>query len=289
MKACYRSPMLVKRDIRRRFDRAAPGFESADFVHAVTRDGLLERLEPLLVEARTILDLGSATGATGRQLRKRFRRAHVVSLDYSHAMLQTARRRKSLLSKSSYVRADAEYLPFADGAFDLVVANQLLPWIPEPARLFSEVARVLRQGGVFAFATLGPDSLRELADAWSGVDAAAHVNRFADMHDVGDGLVRAGLADPVLDVDRLVIRYEDANKLFADLTQAGARNALAARPRGLVGRSRFEAMKAALATPGTPGQIALDLELVYGHCWGSGGGKTRGDVHIAANRIPLRR
>jgi malonyl-CoA O-methyltransferase len=281
--------MFVKRDIRRRFDRAAPDFESADFVHAATREGLLERLEPLRVEARTILDLGSATGAAGRLLRKRFRRAHVVSLDFSLAMLEAARSKKSLLSRASFVLADAEHLPFADGTFDLVVANQLLPWIPDPERLFTEVARVLRQGGVFAFATLGPDSLRELEQAWSGVDAAAHVNRFADMHDVGDSLVRAGLADPVLDVDRLVIRYEDADKLFADLTHAGARNALAARSRGLVGRGRFRAMKAALATSGSPGQIVLDIELVYGHCWGGGARKGPGGYHIDAKRIPLRR
>lgn len=281
--------MLVKRDIRRRFDRAAPRFDTADFVHAVTRDGLVERLKPLLVEAHTILDLGAATGATGRLLRQRFRRAHVVSLDFSHAMLVEARARRSRWSRSSFVLADAESLPFADGTFDLVVANQLLPWLPEPGRMFSQVARVLRKGGVFAFATLGPDSLRELARAWSGIDAAAHVNSFADMHDLGDALVRAGLADPVLDVDRLAVSYDGADKLFADLTDAGARNALAARPRGLFGRRRFQAMKDALPAPGGTGSIVLDLEIVYGHCWGSGAPNDRGQFRIDANQIPVRR
>ena len=289
LKACYGSGMLVKRDIRRRFDRAATQFDGADFVHAVTRDGLCDRLEPLLVDARTILDLGSATGATGRVLRKRFRRAHIVSLDCSRAMLDRARGHKTLWSKASFVLADAEHLPFADGAFDLVVANQLLPWLPEPGRMFGEVARVLRKGGVFAFATLGPDSLRELAQAWSGLDAAVHVNPFPDMHDVGDGLIRAGLGDPVLDVDRLAVSYDNADKLFADLTQAGARNALAARPRGLVGRRRFQAMKTALARLGDGGRIVLDLELVYGHCWGSGAKLAPGQFRVDANRIPLRR
>jgi malonyl-CoA O-methyltransferase len=281
--------MLVKRDIRRRFDRAAPRFDTADFVHAVTRDGLLQRLEPLLVEARTILDLGAATGATGRLLRQRFRRAHVVSLDFSRPMLDEARARRSRWSKSSFVLADAEQLPFADGAFDLVVANQLLPWLPEPGRMFGEVARVLRKGGVFAFATLGPDSLQQLSRAWSGIDAAAHVNPFADMHDIGDSLVRAGLADPVLDVDRLAIGYECADKLFTDLTHVGARNALAARPRGLLGRRRFRAMKDALLASGDEESIVLDLELVYGHCWGSGAQNDPGQFLIDANRIPLRR
>jgi malonyl-CoA O-methyltransferase len=281
--------MLVRRDIRRQFDRAAARFDAADFVHASTRGGLIERLEPLLVEARTILDLGSATGATGRLLRKRFRRARVISVDLSHAMLLEARKRKSLLEKSSFVQADAAGLPFADGAFDLVVANQLLPWIPEPDLVFADVARVLGKGGVFAFATLGPDSLQELAAAWAGIDEAAHVNRFADMHDIGDGLVRAGLSDPVLDVDRLAVSYENADRLFADLTLAGARNALAGRPRGLLGRGRFEAMKDALLARGEGRQIVLDLELIYGHCWGTGAKNPPGQFHIDANRIPLRR
>ena len=281
--------MFERRDIRRQFDRAAAGFESADFVHAATREGLIERLEPLLVEARTILDLGAATGGTGRLLRKRFRRARIVSLDLSLAMLAEARKRKSLFARGSFVQAEAASLPFADGTFDLVVANQLLPWIPDTGPVFREVARVLRKGGVFAFATLGPDSLRELAAAWASVDQAAHVNRFEDMHNIGDGLVRAGLADPVLDVDRLAVSYESVDRLFADLTLAGARNALCDRPRSLVGRARFRAMKDALTARYADGQIVLDLELVYGHCWGTGAKNEPGEFRIDANGISLRR
>lgn len=293
--------MFRQRDIRRRFDRAAPGFEEAAFVHAVTRDGLLARLEPLVIEARTILDLGAATGATGRQLRRRFRRAHVVSMDLSDAMLSTARRNKPWLMHGSFVQADAACLPFATGSIDLVIANQLLPWIAEPDAVFAEVARVLTKGGVFAFATLGPDSFRELRDAWAATEVAstprarsklaptAHVNTFPDMHDVGDGLVRAGLRDPVLDVDRLEIRYEHTGKLFDDLTRVGGRNALAARSAGLTGKLRFRRMLAALenATPG-PG-LSLDLELVYGHCWGGGPRKDPGRYSVPANSIPMRR
>lgn len=281
--------MLIRRDIRRQFDRAAASFEAADFVHAVTRNGIVERLEPLRLDAHTILDLGSAAGATGRLLRKRFRRARVISLDLSFAMLAEARRRKSVFAKTSFVQADADRLPFADGAFDLVVANQLLPWIPEPDAVFGEVARVLAKGGVFAFATLGPDSLQEIARAWAGLDAAAHVNPFADMHDIGDGLVRAGLADPVLDVDRLAVSYRDADRLFADLTRAGARSALAGRPRGLLGRGRFEALKNALVAGSPTGEIMLDLELVYGHCWGAGAKNEPGEFRIDANGISMRR
>jgi len=279
--------MLRQRDIQRRFDRAASSFDSSDFVHEVTREGLATRLEPLLLEPTTILDLGSATGATGRLLRKRFKRTHIVSLDLSQAMLKQGQRQKSWFSRASFVQGDANHLPFADTSFDMVVANQLLPWAPDLQPVLEEVARVLVPGGVFAFATLGPDSLRELAQAWAGVDGGNHVNRFADMHDLGDGLVRAGLSDPVLDVDRLSVCYESADKLFADLTQAGARNALADRARGLAGRRSFAAMAAALAD--SQGKITLELELVYGHCWGAGPKNDPGNYRIDADQIPRRR
>jgi malonyl-CoA O-methyltransferase len=281
--------MLRLHDIRRRFDRAARDFDTADFVHAVTREGLLTRLEPLLLQPTTILDLGSATGATGRLLRQRFKRAYVVSLDLSRAMLTMARGNRGWFSRSSFAQGDAQRLPFADSTFDLIVSNQLLPWTPEPQAVFDQVSRTLKKGGVFAFATLGPDSLRELERAWSAVDDLPHVNRFPDMHDIGDGLVRAGLADPVLDVDRLGVSYDDPDKLFADLTRAGGRNTLAARSRGLVGKGHFQAMVDALSASRADGRILLDLELVYGHCWGSGPKKDPGNYEIDANRIPLRR
>ena len=281
--------MLRLHDIRRRFDRAAATFDGADFVHAVTREGLLTRLEPLLLQPSTILDLGSATGATGRLLRKRFKRAHIVSLDLSRAMLGAARKNRPWLSRMSFVQGDARRLPFASGTFDLVAANQMLPWDPEPQDLFEEVARILKKGGVFAFATLGPDSLREIESAWASVDEQPHVNPFPDMHDIGDGLVRAGLADPVLDVDRLAVSYEDPARLFADLTRAGARNTHESRARGLAGKRRFRAMTRTLAAAGSDGRILLDLELVYGHCWGSGPRPDPANYRIDANQIPLRR
>ena len=107
---------------------------------------------------------------------------------------------------------------FADASVDVVFANMLLPWIDDPAAAFAEIARVLRQDGLLAFATLGPDSLLELRDAWRTADAGAHVKQFADMHDIGDALVRAGLRDPVLDVDRLSVTYRNSAALFRDIT-----------------------------------------------------------------------
>lgn len=281
--------ILNARDVQKRFDKAATSFDSADFVHAVTREGLLARLEPLVVDARTVLDLGCATGAAHVFLRKRFRRANIVALDFSQAMLRRNHARGHWFSRRPCVQADARKLPFVGQSFDVVFANQLLPWIHDPPAVLAEVSRVLRSDGVFAFATLGPDSLRELEAAWGTVDALRHVNRFPDMHDIGDALVRAGLRDPVLDVDRLTVRYDDASKLFVDLTSMGGRNALCGRNRSLVGKGHFARMIATLQGAAEGGRISLDLELVYGHCWGGGGDKDPADYRIDAATIPRRR
>jgi malonyl-CoA O-methyltransferase len=277
--------MLNVEHIRRRFEAAAASFDDADFVHAATRQGLLSRLLPLLVDARTVVDLGAATGAANRSLEKRFKSAHLISFDLAHNMLVQARSKKPWLSKSSFAEADARALPLPNGCVDVIFSNMLLPWFDDPGPVFAEVARVLRKGGVFAFATLGPDSLQEIRRAWQHVDNGVHVNRFPDMHDLGDGLVNAGLRDPVLDVDRLSVSYENSTQLFADLTAVGARNSLGQRSKGLTSRERFVAMKKFLCD--TDG-IALDLELVYGHCWGSGPRNDPGNFKIDANRIPIR-
>jgi len=277
---------LNLRDVRRRFDRAASGFDAVDFVHSTTREGLLSRLAPMLIDAKTIVDLGCATGAGGRALSKRFRRAHIISVDLSQQMLRQAQHRRSLLGRRSVVQANAVALPLAANSVDLVFANLLLPWISDLTILFTEIGRVLRKDGLFIFSALGPDSLLELRQAWRGVSDDAHVNRFPDMHDIGDAAVRAGLGDPVLDVDRLRVSYEKTDALFADLTALGGRNSLQNRSPSLTGKARFGAMKVALADSGT---LTLDLELVYGHCWGSGAPPPGDEVRIDAVQIGRRK
>lgn len=283
------SAMLNHKHIRRRFGQAAASFDSADFVHKATREGLLARLEPLLVKPKVVLDLGAATGAANRRLEKHFRPARVVAVDIAHPMLVAAKTKKPWLSKTSFAQANANALPFADESIDVIYCNQLLPWFDDPTPVFEEVARVLCKGGVFAFATLGPDSLLEIRRAWASVDEHPHVNRFADMHDLGDGLVNAGLKDPVLDVDRLSVSYDSVDRLFSDLTAVGARNAAKKRAASLTGKRRFSAMTRALTGPDEGGKINLDLELVYGHCWGAGPKSDPTNYRIDAGQIPIRR
>lgn len=275
--------------VLRRFERAAKQFSTADFVHRRAGDGLLQRMSPMSIQPRLILDLGSALGAGSRQLAKCFRKATVVSLDRSAKMLGGARRAHGWFSKTHEVQADAHRIPLRTGSIDLVFANMLLPLINDLPGCLAEVARVLRKDGAFLFSTLGPDSLAEIHAAWSRIDDGLHVQHFPDMHNLGDAVVNAGLRDPVLDIDYLTVTYRNTEALFGDLTAAAARNSLQARRQSLTGKGQMARFREQLHSPAGGGVLRLKLELVYGHAWGGGPAATAGEFYLAPSDIGHRR
>ena len=272
--------IITSRDSQRRFNRAAADFADADFVHAVAREGLLERLAPMLIEPRVIVDLGSGTGAGARQLATRYPNSDVIAVDRSPAMLAQMRKTAGQGPPVRELQAEAETLPLATESVDLVFSSLLLPWLNDPAPVFRRIAEVLRPGGLFVFSSLGPDSLGELRRAWAKVDSHGHVHAFEDMHNIGDALVAAGLADPVLDVDYLTVTYRDPGRLFRDLTAAGARNSLAGRKPSLTGRGEFQQMEQALRAQMEDDTLPVTIELVYGHAWGTGAPGKPGEFRI---------
>ena len=259
-------------EIRRRFSEVAGRFEQADYVHRASCEGLIDRLGPVRIAPRTILDLGAATGGSGRALSKVYRNATVICLDASADMLRIATRSRGFLTKYRPVgiQANALQIPLLPGSVDLVFCNMMLPWIADLPACFAEVARVLSKGGVFAFSTLGPDSMSELREAWASIGETGRVHEFADMHVVGDALMQSGLADPVLDVDRLEISYPSVNKLLDDLNDCGASNDPFLGDPLAENQARLKSMLEALAGQGRQGNLSLDRERVEGHAWGVG-------------------
>jgi malonyl-CoA O-methyltransferase len=272
--------------VRSAFERAAASYDSAAVLHHEVGQRMAERLALVRLQPETILDAGCGTGDAIPELRTRFPPASIVGLDIAAAMLEAARRRvassttpeRSILARwlgarstvhgpTGLVRADACRLPFAGGRFDLVWSNLLLQWINEPPRAFSEFNRVLGVGGLLMFTTFGPDTLFELRAAFSGVDQSTHVHRFIDMHDLGDMLVHAGFAEPVMDMERITMTYVDADALMRDLKSTGAHNATFGRPRGLIGRGRWQRVRAALERFRRDGRLPATFEVLYGHAW----------------------
>jgi malonyl-CoA O-methyltransferase len=252
--------------VRRAFDRNAAAYDAAAVLQTEVRDNLLARLDWTALAPRVVLDAGAGTGRASRALARRYPKATVVALDTSQRMLQAARRRPAWLRGYARVRADAALLPLKDGSVDLILSNLMLQWC-DLDRVFAEFRRVLAPQGLLTFTTLGPDTLRELRGAWSAADSYTHVNQFIDMHDIGDALVRAGFAAPVLDVERYTLTYVDVRRVAADLRAAGAHNATMGRARGLTGRRRYAEFEKAYEAYRQDGRLPATFEVVYGHAW----------------------
>jgi malonyl-CoA O-methyltransferase len=108
----------------------------------------------------------------------------------------------------------------------------------------------------------------ELRAAWREANRDAVLHPFTDMHDLGDGLVRAGLAEPVLDVSRFTLTYPDAVALLRDLRATGAQDATTGRARGLTGRGKLRAMEQAYERQRSEGVLPASCEVVFGQAWG---------------------
>ncbi len=258
---------IDKARVRRAFSRAAETYDEVAVLQREVGMRLVERLELVRLHPRWVLDLGCGTGFLTEDLLGRYPKARVVALDLALPMVRCARRRGRWRRRPSAVCGDMERLPLAAGSMDLILSNFAFQWAADPEALFRECLRVLRPGGLLMFTTFGPDTLKELRQAWSEVDAHQHVSPFIDMHDLGDLLVRTGFAAPVMDVDRMVLTYAEVDDLMRDLKRLGAHNATAGRPRALTGKARMAAMRRAYERFRRDGLLPASHEVVYGHAW----------------------
>jgi malonyl-CoA O-methyltransferase len=282
-----RDPALPDRvEVRRAAERAAATYDDAAVLQREVGRRMAERLVLVRLQPETILDAGCGTGEALVELTARYPDATIIGLDFALAMVGAAKRRAAALrappgglaakilgarsvarGASAFVCADATRLPLQPNSVDLVWSNLMLPLVAEPAATFAEFLGALRVGGLLMFSTLGPDTLKELRAAFGGIDRATHIGRFLDMHDVGDLLVEAGYADPVMDAEMITLTYGDGGAMMRELKAMGAHNATLGRPRGITGRARWTRMLAALERFRREGRLPATFEIVYGHAW----------------------
>lgn len=265
-------PVLDKRAVRRSFDRAAATYDAAAVLqHEVCRRSL-ERLDFIRHMPARILDAGSGTGNAWRGLAARYPGARLLALDLAPGMLRQASAavawHQRLLGRApATICGDLEQLPLAGGSIDLAWSNLALQWVNALPQAFGEMRRVLAPGGLFMFTTFGPDTLKELRAAQAGTDGHTHVSGFTDMHDIGDMLVQAGFADPVIDMETFTLTYTDVKSLMRDLKAIGARNAAADRPPALSGKAWLETVMRNYEPLRRDGKLPATFEVVYGHAW----------------------
>jgi malonyl-CoA O-methyltransferase len=281
---------LDKHRVRASFEHAADTYDAVAVLQREIADRLLARLELVQLKPKVILDIGCGTGYGLRKLMQRYPRARVLGLDIAAAMTRRARRESGLWNRVTgrciFSCGDAECLPVATASVDMIISNLTLQWC-DPPTVFAEAQRVLRPGGLIMFTTFGPDTLRELRAAWRAADDAAHVHGFIDMHDLGDMLIHAGLADPVMDMEHFTLNYPGVMEVMRDLKRLGAHNAARARARGLTGKARFARFRSAYESLAQNRTIPATYEAVYGHAWAPEPGQARARAGVAV--VPVGR
>ena len=265
--------VIDKTMMRRAFSRAAVAYDATAVLQREVCTRMLERLEYIKLKPLHLLDAGSGTGWGGRQLAEKYPAAQVISLDIAIGMLQTAQSRSSWWQKlfggvkQLPVCGDVEALPLASNSIELVWSNLAVQWCNDLPATFVELHRVLKVEGLLMFSTFGPDTLKELRQAFNGVDEHSHLNRFADMHDIGDMLVQAGFAEPVMDMEYLTLTYDDVRGVLQDLKAIGAHNATAGRGQGLMGKNAWSRLLENYEKLRRDGKLPATYEVVYGHAW----------------------
>lgn len=264
---------IDKRQVRRAFSRAAHDYDAAAVLQREVCTRMLERLDYIKLQPSRVLDVGSGTGWGTRQLGERYPKAEVTALDIAIGMLQVARGTSGWWKKlfagkrENFLCADVEALPIASGSFDMVWSNLALQWCNDLPATFVELQRVLKVEGLLIFSSFGVDTLHELRAAFHDVDGYNHLNRFADMHDIGDMLVAAGFSDPVMEMERITLTYNDIRAVMQDLKSIGAHNATAGRATGMMGKAAWQRVTENYEKLRRDGKLPATFEIVYGHAW----------------------
>lgn len=277
----------------------------SDFLRREIAGRMREKLQLVKILPQRVLDAGCGDGRDIAELQKNYPDAQVLGLDASWPSLTMARQSQlaamnsvsRLLAKwapaalrpepdNGLICGDFARLPLAANSADLIWSNLALHWHPQPDLVFAEWRRVLRVEGLLMFSCFGPDTLLELRQAFAATDQLPHTIPFVDMHDFGDMLVNAGFSTPVMDMEKITLTYDRADKLLADVRALGG-NPLLTRRQGLSGRQGHRRLLKALESMrNADGRIPLTLEVVYGHAFRPVSRKTAAGESIIRFDLP---
>ena len=233
---------------------------------------MAERLALIRLKPALVLDWWGHCGASAALLRQAHPRARRVVVEPTPALAERSRQderapwwtARRWSSGAGEVQLDSAPLP---AGAQMVWANMMLHAVADPPALFERWRQALRVDGFVMFSCLGPGSLRELRSVYKRLGWGAPTQGFIDMHDLGDMLVHAGFADPVMDQEVLSLRWDDPQALLDELRTLGS-NAAPQRFAGLRTRRWRNRLLAELeGLRGADGKIALSFEVAYGHAF----------------------
>ena len=224
--------MFDRARLRKRRDRAAARFADFDFLKTRAVEDILERLKDTPYTFVKALDLGCHTGQLADALKNARGVRDVIAGDSAAQMIAHARKRGL-----EAALIDEEKLPFGEATFDLVSSALSLHWVNDLPGALIQIRRVLKPDGLFVGALFGAGTLTELRTSLMEAEialtggAAPRVSPLPGLQDMAALMQRAGFALPVVDVDRVTVRYDTPFDLLKDLGGMGERAALATPPK----------------------------------------------------------
>jgi malonyl-CoA O-methyltransferase len=240
------------------------------WLHGEVARRMAERLAIVKLQPARILDWWSFLGAGATLLRSAYPKAHIVAVEPAafaerreatpRAPWWSPRRRRAEVELK---HEDDDLGPPAQ----LVWANMMLHAVKDPPALLARWQQALAPDGFLMFSSFGPDTLRELRALYARLGGPAPAPAFVDMHDLGDMLVHAGFADPVMDQETLTLSWPTPQAVLAELRSLGG-NLAPDRAAGLRTprwKARLERELQSLA--GADGRLALRFEITYGHAF----------------------
>lgn len=262
-------PMTVfdRQTVGQRRERAAARLHDHDFLYREVADRLADRLDDVRCHFPLALDLGCHTGTLAAVLGDRGGIETLVNCDLAPRMAAAA--------PPPAVVADEELLPFAAGAFDLILSVFSLHWVNDLPGALAQIRRALRPDGLFLAAMPGGQTLKELRQVLADAEIAhegglsPRVSPFVDIRDAGNLLQRAGFALPVADAETIKVSYQDPLRLIADIRGMGEANAAIERRRQFTRRTtlldalaRYRDLHA-----DDDGRVPATVQVIYMTAW----------------------
>ena len=244
----------------------------APWLHAEVARRMADRLAFIRVQPQVVLDWWAFGGASTELLLKTYPQARHLAVEPTEAL--QARSQQAMVapwwSPRRWRGAPVSVMApeaVAPASVHLLWANMMLHAVVDPARLVAQWQQLLAVDGFVMFSCLGPGSLRALNEIYARMGWGAPLADFVDMHDLGDMLVQAGFADPVMDQEVLTLSWDSGAALLKELRTLGA-NASPQRFAGLRTPRWRQRLLAELETQARPdGRIHLDFEIAYGHAF----------------------
>lgn len=239
--------------IQSAFSRAAQGYDDYAMLQRHVRAHGAALAKRHWENGAHILDMGTGTGALAREGVP----WRITGLDLSPGMCGEAAKHMPV------VNADAASMPFADASFGGVFSSLMLQWVNDPAAVFTETARVMKQGAHAVISTLAAGTLAELESSFREVDGASHVSRFAEPHSILSQAQSAGLALAEARQVPVTEHYPDVVALMRALQAIGASHKAAERRRSLMTPRQFARMECAYEKHRVPQGLPATWQVLY--------------------------